>query len=228
MSLRLIILLISCLGIIGCFDSKYSDRNIEAKALAIVNRLNNDSVNIFKEWNYSQRGPGGYWSKDSANTTLYITVYSVEKDTITLIILQPTGFFKDFSWNYLLDTSKYNRVILSKFKDSVRIKASLSYYEEVLDTVKGDSLFIRKDPFEHFSKLNDLKNTLGVFGISYRGDIGDFIQFYLSSKYVLTYLPENAYFNPKSKDIWLKEFEKGKMIKRNWNLRKLEHPLDNG
>src|SRR5687768_13395006 len=212
----------------ACYDSSYSDRNIEAKALALVDRLDNDSVNIFKEWNFTQRGQAGYWFKISTNDILYSCVYLKEGDTSILKVMKSSDFFADFPWHFSYDTAQYRQVVLSKFEDKMKVNTLFYPLIEIVDSLNTNGLFINKDPFDHFSKLNSLKNDLHVFGISYRGDIGDFIQFYLSSQHVLTYLPDNAYFNPKSKDIWVKEFENGKMIKKNWNLRKLEHPLDNG
>lgn len=231
MTLRLAILLISGLSIISCFDSSYSDRNIESRAQAIVDRLDNDSINIFKEWNYTQRGKLNYWSKIVSGEQLYSCTYSKETDTTKLIIFKLQAFLKDFPWNYKLDTLKYNQVELSQFDNSIHVKATMDGYGATLDDILiFNGLFISKNPFNHFSKLASLKGDLEVFGISSEGYIGDFIQFYLSSQYILTYMPDNVYFNlePKAKDFWMKEFEKGKMIKKNWNLRKLEHPLDNG
>jgi hypothetical protein len=209
--------------ITGC-----SKKDIQKHALSIANRLDNDSVNIFKEWNYTRRGEWGYWYKVSTDETLYSCVYSVEEDTSMLKVMQSGKFFVDFPWNYSLDTAQYRQVVLSKFEDKMKVNTLFYPLIEIGDNLNTNGLFINKDPFDHFSKINSLKNDLHVFGISYRGDIGDFIQFYLSPQHVLTYLPDNAYFNPESKDIWMKEFERGKMIKKNWNLRKLEHPLDNG
>jgi hypothetical protein len=227
MGIRYFILIVSSLLIGSCFNS-YNEKDIEAKAFSIVERLNNDSVNIFKEWNYTRRGEWGYWYKVSADETLYSCVYSVEADTSILKIMKSDKFFIDFPWSYSLDTAKYQHIELSKFEGWVKVKTTFYPLIEIADSLPFENLFIDKNPFEQFSKLNSLKNELGVFIISYRGDIGNFIQFYLTAQHVLTFLPDNLYLNPKSKDIWMKEFEKGKMIKKNWNLRKLEAPLDAG
>lgn len=58
--------------------------------------------------------------------------------------------------------------------------------------------------------------------------MGNYIEFYLSRQHILTYLPDSLYVNPKSKELRLKEFAKGKTIKKNWNFRKLDKPMDNG
>ena len=98
----------------------------------------------------------------------------------------------------------------------------------LVDKIKLKKLFMEREPFLEFANLSKLKDNLKIIGTFYRPDIGNFIQFYLTNQHVLTYFPDTLEINPKFKDIWMGYFSTGKTLTKNWNLRKLEKPLDNG
>lgn len=88
-------------------------------------------------------------------------------------------------------------------------------------------MFKVNDPLRHFKSLSDLNDSLGIFRMFNRPDIGNLVQFYLSAQHVLTYIPDNSNLNPKYKNLWFEKFGTWKIIKKNWNFRKLGKPVDN-
>src|SRR5690606_4903698 len=98
----------------------------------------------------------------------------------------------------------------------------------IADKIKLKFLFLTNDPFQRIGELSKLKDNLQIISTFYRPDIGNFIQFYLTNQHILTYFPDTLKINPKFKDVWINYFSKGKNLTKNWNLRKLEEPRDNG
>jgi len=217
--------------IVGCSGPQFSDKNIEARAINITQMLDTNAINVFTEWSYGTRGQAEIWSKLSFDSSLYTCLYSKNLDTKELFIGQLENFKKDFPYDFLIDTSKYFRAIFSKINDTtIRIITIDNQGQDHIlsESIPLKSVFRSNDPFKHFKSLSDFKDSLGIIGTFYRPDIGNFIQFYLSAQHILTYLPDNPKFNSKFKDVWIKEFETGKTIKKNWNLRKLDKPRDDG
>jgi hypothetical protein len=183
---------------------------------------------------FGHRGEADIFIKHSNNPDSgfysYGCFYIKKMDSIKLTISRFENFKKDFPCDMLIDASKFNRVVFNKLRNaSVRISIVNNRGQDqiIVESIPLKTLFPINDPFEKFKYLSDLKDSLGILGTFYRPDIGNFIQFYLSSQYILTYLPDNAKINPKFKDVWLNEFATGKTIKRNWNYRKLDKPRDN-
>ena len=214
----------------ACSDSEFSEKNWEYKAILITQIIDSNAIKTFKEWNFFSRG-GDNWQKISGDSSRYVCRYYKKADTTFLSFYRPEKFIVDFPCNFVFDTSKYWNFELAKYNDTlVRIKGVNNLGRDKILTIPRslNNLFISSDPFDKFAELSALKDSIGVFGISYRHDIGEFIQFYLSDEYILTYLPEDLKLKPKYRDKWLKEFKKGKAIKKNWNFRKLDKPIDNG
>jgi len=214
----------------ACSNSQFSDKNIEVKAMDITQRLDSNSINIFREWGFGTRGQAEIWIKQSWDTSHYSCLY-FKADIICLSVGRLEEFKKDFPFDFIIDTSIYWRVDFSKINEEIiRISAVDNHGRDHIlsQGIPLKELFKENDPFRHFKSLSDLTDSLGIYGTFYRPDIGNFIQFYLSSQHILTYLPDNSNLNPKFKDVWFKEFETGKTIKKNWNLRKLDKPRDNG
>ena len=78
------------------------------------------------------------------------------------------------------------------------------------------------------SSLNDLKTKYQLVKITHYGNLGQFIEFYFTTEDVLTYLPDSIEINPQFKSIWTKRWDNGQWINKNWNLRKLEEPIEVG
>ncbi len=221
-------------ALFACSNSKFSDNNIKDKALNITDKLDRINIKTFYEWGFGHRGEADIFTKHSDNPDSgfysYSCFYFNNIDSIKLSISRFENFKKDFPCNIQIDTSKFYEVDFTKFKnESVRISTVDNYGQSqiIVQNIPLNELFATNDPFEKFKYLCDLKDSIGILGNFYRPDIGNFIQFYLSSQHILTYLPDNTYLNPKFKDVWLNEFATGKTIKKNWNFRKLDKPIDN-
>jgi hypothetical protein len=214
----------------GCSDSTQIDNDIEVRAIKISKNINSVSLKTFKEWNFFPRGQTGIWSKISADSTRYSCIYTINKDTITLAVLRPVHFSKDFTFNDTFDFTKYHRIDLSMHNGVVKVSALDSHGITYILGIgfQQDRLFGSTNPFEKFRELTALKDTLGFIATSYRSDIGNFIQFYITPNHILTYIPDDLNLNPKFKDVWLNTFSSGKTINAHWNFRKTESPLDNG
>jgi hypothetical protein len=226
-----ILLLIVLTTFFACSERKLTDDEIQSKALKLTSQIDKSSIETFKNWNLQTRGNAEIWSKISFEDNDYSCTYLKYNDTTRIIIGSFENFQKDFPYSIDIDSTRYFRAIFFKFNQT-KIKVLVTD-KNGKDTILNKEtelkkVFKKSDPFIYFNNLSKLKDSLGIIRSLYRPDIGDFIQFYLSPENVLTYMPEKLNLNPKYKDVWLKEFAKGKIIKRNWNLRKLERPIDNG
>ena len=214
--------------IYACSNSQFSDKRVEVKVINIIQRVDSNTINIFKEWHFGTRGQMEIWTKQVWDSSYYCFYFKT--DTIKLTVLELENFKKDFPYDFDIDTSKYHRATFLKINDTTICIRADGYY--VHDYILSKSISLKKifrtnDPFKYFKSLSDLKDSLGISGTFYRPDIGNFIQFYLPPQYILTYIPDKLNLNVKCKDVWLKEFSTGKIIKKNWNFRKLDKPIDN-
>lgn len=222
------ILLLSLLT--RCSNPEFSDRNVERKAIRITELLDSNTIQTFHIWNYGIRGNNEVWVKIMGDSTEYSCFYRKEKDTASLTIFKSSGFLIDFPSNLYFDTIKYHRFDIDMYGGNIFRITSVDHFgqDHITDTMIFSDRAFKKNPFIHFSALSALKDSLGVYGISYRSDIGNFVTFWLSAQHKLTYLPDDLNLNPKFQEPWLADFTKGKMIKKHWNLRKLEEPRDGG
>lgn len=228
---KLLLTSILIIFLLSCSDSRTSPKTVEQKAGRITNRLDSSSISIFYKWNYTPRGKAEIWSKKSFDSILYSCIYIQFPDTIELRVSQLSSFLKEFPCKISVDTAKYRKVdFLKSIDDNVKIVGIDDFGENHILEQKAaiTKLFGASNPFEKLSELSKLKDSLEVFGITSKQHLGNFIQFYLSSEYILTYLPNDLNLNPQFEDVWRKEFARGKIIKKNWNLRKLPHPVDGG
>ncbi len=215
----------------ACSERKPTDDEILSKALKFTSEINKSNIETIKKWGFGTRGNAEIWSNFSLNRYNYSCVYLKYNDTTKITTSSFKNFQKDFPYSINIDSTKYWSVIFYKF-DQNKIKVLVTDKngkDSILNKrIDLERVFKKRDPFKHFDNLSKLKDRLGIIGSVYRPDIGNFIQFYLSPENVLTYMPVKLNLNPKYKNVWLKEFAKGKTIKKNWNLRKLENPIDNG
>ena len=221
------------LSLISCGKSEFSDKNIYNKAKNIIEIVDANNINTFYEWGFGQRGKFDLFTKFSIskneNRESYNCFFFKDNDSAQILVFQFDDFKKDFPTNLKIDTSKYYRTILTKFPDSVICVSAIDKQGEIQIVNKNiplQELFQSQNPFLKLQQLSEFKNRLGIIGTFHRPDIGNFIEFYLSSQHILTYLPENLYLNPAFKIVWLNEFSKGETIKKNWILRKLDEPMD--
>lgn len=211
-----------------CADSKFSDPTIEKKALEISEQLDEKTINIFNDWGFSKRGKIEIWAKNEKDSISYGFLY-FKGDTIKFTLFGIDAFRKDYPFNAPADLSQYYTVDFSKTKNA-KVSIAGTNKNAVRDTIVKDipenELFTSKNPFEKLKELSDFANDLGILNTFHKPDLGNFIEFYLTSEYVLTYLPEYLFIDPKHKDKILKDLETGKQIRKNWNLRQLEKPVD--
>lgn len=219
----------------SCLNPRMSDKDIEAKAVNISEKLDSLGIKTFYEWGFGHRGDADIFSKHSNNRDSgfysYSCFYFENRDSVKLSIHRFENFKKDFPYDIQIDTSKYYQVDFTKFKNaSVRISAVDNHGQDhiIVENVSVKKLFAISDPFEKFKHLANLKDSLGILGNFYRPDIGNFIQLYLTNQHVLTYFPDSIQINPRVKEVWMEYFSTGKSLSKNWNFRKLENPLDNG
>ena len=185
-------------------------------------------IDTFKRWGYGVRGEAEIWTK--LDTPTYGCFY-FDKDTLELSVGLIENFKKDFPYSINVDTSKVHQVMFKKVnQDEIRVSGWTNFGRDtiIVDKINLKTLFVEREPFQHFSRLSKLKDSLQIIGTFYRPDIGNFIQFYLTNQHVLTYFPDKLEINPKFRDVWMDYFSTGIMLSKNWNLRKLDNPLDNG
>jgi len=207
-----------------CSDAEFRERQIENKAIKITEILDSNSIKIFHEWNYGERGNFGIWTKLSGDSSRYTCWYYQKKDTAFLGIYQPLNFIIDFPANYFFDTARFWQFNFVEYRGNIfRIQSvDQNGRDDFTDTLLPvKQIFFKQNPFDKLASLAALKDSLKVQGISYKESIGNFVEFWLSPQYKLTYLPDDLSMNPKSEKVWKDDFAKGKTIKRNWNLRKV-------
>ncbi|GAB3018546.1 hypothetical protein GCM10027051_24720 [Niabella terrae] len=214
--------------IVSCIDNQYFDKQVEQNADRIIKLLDKSNIDTFKHWGYGTRGGAEIWSK--LDTPTYGCFY-FNKDTLKLSVGLIENFKRDFPFSLNIGTGRVHQISFKKITDEdINVSAWTNFGDDtiIVDKIELKDLFKEKDPFQTFAKLSKFKDSLQLVGTFYRPDIGNFIQFYLTNQHVLTYLPDTLEINPKFKEIWMGYFSTGKTINRNWNLRKLERPLDSG
>lgn len=202
---------------------------MESTAIKIAQQLNNQSVDNFYRWNFFNRG-GNNWEKKFGDSDLYTCTYSVVSDTTTIIAYRPENFNVDFPCSFSFDTSQYESFSFKKSQNNLVVVIGTNRHGKdsiLVSNQKLNSLFALTNPFDTLSALTKLKDSLMIIGIaSYKNkDIGNFIEFILSRKHILTYFPDSSSVRNK---YWKEDFYKGKWINKNWNYRKLDGQLDNG
>ncbi len=216
----------------ACNDSKFSEQEIEIKAEKITEKLNEKNIGIFRNWGFEYRGKGEIWHKSKVNGTDFRAYYFNEKDSISFMVFSRDLKSTDYPCLIEIDTSKYqsNFWFTKSANEKIIIRATEKDGTDVLigENYTDEEVFGKNNPFIDLHKLSTLKDELEVYSISHKERIGEFIQFYITYEDVLTYVPDELNLNPICKKVWLENFESGKMIKKNWNLRKLENPKQGG
>lgn len=214
-----------------CRDLNHSEKDILSKAEKITNLLDSNSIEILKKWNYGVRGEYEIWTKHSSDSSKYTCFYKTEKDTSYLSVYQPYNFKKDFPCNFSFDTSKFWQFNFEAYQGKIfRITFVDNYGQNhITDTlISIHNLFTNTNPFDTLKRLSNFTKNLGVYGISYNKDIGEFVEFWLSFHDKLTYLPDSLNLDPKSQKYFLDDFSQGKTIKKHWNLHKYKDQKGGG
>jgi hypothetical protein len=109
----------------ACSGSQFSDKKIEEKAVNITEKLDSVNINTFYEWGFGHRGEADIFTRLSENqdSGYYYSCFYVENiNSIKLSISRFENFKKDFPCDLQVDSSKYARVELTKFKNSSVLK----------------------------------------------------------------------------------------------------------
>jgi hypothetical protein len=220
-------LLILTIGLIicSCKGRQVETTNIEERTKEFINEINSEELKTLKHLHFIYRGPREFWQNDSIISSFYSFRFFHDNDTSELAVIGGSSerFIEDFAINLKRDTSISNLKLI-KTGNKIYIYKNRN---ELIKVVDSDSLS-KKDPFKLISDVNDLKKKYQLIKITHFTNLGEFIEFYFTTKDVLTYLPDSSNINPQFKDIWTKEWDKGQWINKNWNLRKLEKPIEVG
>lgn len=207
-----------------------SEAEVERKAINIAQSFDSTSIEIFRSWSHVPRGQAGIWYRNSGDSTRYRVVYLPKADSTKLWVMGQEEFMKDFSTELPLDTTLW-RITFNRDKSgALKITGINTNGKDVLvaSNVSQDSIFPYSNPFDKLEELTGLKASLGFFGVQYYKGLGGLIEFQLSAEYILAYVPDINMIEPPFRKVWESDFSKGQWIKKNWNLRKLDKPIDNG
>nr|WP_288836347.1 hypothetical protein [uncultured Flavobacterium sp.] len=209
--------------LLSCSDI-YSERKIKERALIIANQFDESSISIFYKWNLFVRGFDN-WIKVSNDSNLYICGYKRDADTCLLNIRDAGAFVHDFPCNFFLDTSRFIRFEVVCFNDSATIFGITKNGGDfkIADRSPVSSIFSASNPVEKFGLLSKIKKDLGVYRITSRQNS---IAFYLSAEFILFFHPSDS----KTSDFFERFSTDGiiENIKKDWDLVRLNRPVDNG
>lgn len=220
--LQLIVLIVG-LFIFSCGERKAETVNIDEKAKELISEIDSVDLRTLQHLHFVYRGPNGFWQNDSIEASRYNLQFYHEDNALNLTIHGPERFVNDFSLNLEYDTSIFN-LKLVKVDNEVQIYKN---WDKLIKVVHSDSLS-KRDPFAFISNLNDLQNKYELVSITHYSHLGEFIEFYFTTADVLTYVPDSSNLNPQFKSTWTKKWDKGQWVSKNWNLRRLEKPIEVG
>ena len=212
----------------SCVNSGLTDKEIEGKAISVIEKLNDSNIATFREWNFGLRGQGEIWTKKNNDSILYSCVYIKSADTSSLLIFNDFIYSKEFYCSMEIDTARFWRFIMKKSNNGMVKTIGIDHngQEHVISkNLNVSSVFRTNNPFIKLDSLSSLRKSLEIYGVTNISRLGDFMEFYITNQDVLTYIPDYSTLNKKHKDWWIKELSKGKEIKKNWNLRHLDQPL---
>lgn len=232
MTPRTAIILLSVTALLpSCNSEKRNDRKMEKQANRMMQLLDSSALQLLDGWDYMQRGQNSFWSRLSGDTMFFNCSFYPAADTPKLTTYQVQRFLARFKSSLQVDTA-YSHIQLAKTGDTVLRLTGTDHQgkDHVLsDNLSLNKIFSDQDPFILFGKLAQLRDAIGVIGISHYHMPGSFTQFYLpGGQHILTHIPDSLLNSDKLNQIWKTEFSKGKQIKPGWNYRKLEHPIDGG
>jgi len=215
--------LISTLILIySCGGRIISKEEAKENALLITEKLNEENINVFRKWNFEYRG-GEIWTKKIDDSTVYSCYYRKDNDTISLVIRSRFLSSNEFPCLIDIDTSIYRSYNFKQSKDGrISVIAKNKDWEDtlLLHNQNIENIFGNKNPISKVDSLSKAKDELKVYRINYLKRNGDFIDFYISARDILTYIADESTLKPNQR--WLDNFAKGIEIKPKWNLRQFD------
>jgi hypothetical protein len=164
----------------------------EGQAKRITERLDTSTLQFPDPCNYAQRGQADFWSRLSADSTIYNCSFSLSADTPKLNVYQVDKFLTYFKSSLKVDRAYYE-VQFTKIGETALVGRN-NYGKDTLlsKNLSLSSTFPEQNPFDILARLTQLKDTLNVIGISHYNVLGRFVQFYLpGGQHILTYLTDN-------------------------------------
>ena len=217
--LRLFLILLSIFTL-ACGGRLISKEEAKKNALLITEKLDSGSIDTFRKWNFRYRGDE-IWTKKIEDSIVYRCHYRKEDDTTSLVIWSRYLISKEFPCSLKIDTSLFGNYKFDKLNNGKIIVSAIvnnAGKDTLLFTdLRVENIFETKNPFHKIDSLSKVKDELKVYRIDYLKRNGDFIDFYITDRDVLTYIADESTLRPKQ--IWLNNFAEGIEIKPKWNLR---------
>ena len=218
---KLLLLAISVL-VFACGGRIMSKEEAKQNALLITERLNESNIGIFRKWNFEYRG-GEIWNKKVDDSIVYSCYYRKSNDTLSLLVQSRFITSNEFPCLIEIDTSFYRSY---EFKQSIDgriavIATSKDWQDTLLmQNQKIENIFEHNNPISKIDSLSLAKDVLKVYRINYLERNGDFIDFYITARDVLTYIADESTLKPRQ--VWLDNFAEGIEISPKWNLRQFD------
>lgn len=234
MRLYLIIFAIAAISIYSFFLYRdYSfDRDMRYKANNFVTKADKAQLDLLYEWNFWARGEGGTWYKKT-NPSYWFAYYTRRDTAIIRLYFYMHGpgrtsqFTEEFPTTLGIEALHPKSIYFLRYSDSLlKIKHGVRNAEHYyLAYSKVNAIFPQKNPFDLFSQLNSIRDSLGVYSID--ADTMSALIFTLSNVHVLIYAPDPKY-SPHIHYIEKDNFDSVEKIGKNWYFIKLKDPLDFG
>jgi len=218
MSIRFVLLLI----IIICFSCRPDQNKIIAKEKAhkLIGALSSTRLKDLSHWNYGERGKLKFWYYDSSGIQSCLTTIEDRNDSSIVKVVRAKKFFKIFPLTFPAHLDSDTVIIIKHGENWSLITKYANGSSYNFKVPNPDSAFAGRNPLYLFKDMNWFNHSFDIKGIVCNNSIGNFVQFYLSEGYILTYFPDSLFINPKVKEYWQKDFERGETLNKNWNLRK--------
>jgi len=204
----------------SCGGRIMSKEEAKDNAVLVTEKLNEDNIDVFRKWNFEYRG-GEIWTKKVDDSIIFNCYYRKEKDTTSLVVWNRYLMSKEFPCSVEVDTSLFRAYTFNKLNNGIiTVRATLNNNGKdtlLFQNLKVEDVFKTKDLFRKIDSLSKLKDELKVFRIDYLKRNGDFIDFYITARDILTFIADESTLKPKQ--IWLDNFAEGTEIAPKWNLR---------
>lgn len=223
----LIAIIIICCVSTACSYRVKSDEEVEKQALEIIQKADKKTINTLYTWSIGQRGDFYIFTKNTIDSNCtYSVFFNKNMKKIRVSLKHFDCFSIDFQCRIGNHLNRYQTLFFEKTKaNSIRVLGELKNTDTVLiNHVPLNDVFPKKNPFDTFSTLSKLMVDWGIIGTAFLPKIGNFIELSLLPQHKLTYLPDSLFIDPRYKEQWMKKFATGKMLNKNWNLRKLDNP----
>lgn len=124
--------------LLACNNSKISNQEIEIKAEKIIQKLNKNNFDIFRNWQFEYRGEGEIWTKSKKNRTDYKAYYFNKKDSASIMIFARFLNSPEYPCSIQIDTAKFeSNFWFTKYTDGkIKIRSTT---KSGADTILGDN-----------------------------------------------------------------------------------------